>query len=550
MRRSAVVLIALGAVLGTRASPAQDQLWEQVGIRDKLHVGTWLRSAGDVDRDGYEDVFVQVHFEFGVTEMWLLSGRDGTTRKTLKQPDPWRIFQNIEGLPDMDGDGTVDYAIARGDTGWQARPKTVEILSGKSDRLIWKVELPWGTWFGSSILGDVELDGDGKPDVVIAAEYERDANDRWIGGVYAYSNAGKLLHVLRGNSSRNLHIGLSLAKAGDVDRDGRDDYVVGTSAGTSNGFGQAMLVSGRTGKVIVHGTDPRQQGMVGQEVTGLGDIDGDGVPDFGASGGGVGVPQAVRAFSGRTGKVLWESREPGTTEAISRVRHDFDRDGIADIVQGAPGARNGMLIGGVHVLSGRTGEVLVRLASRETYQADMGVQVLALRPPPGGRFPMLAFIEPRLGHGGKVTYLGRVAVHHGEPSGVRIFGTACHGPGRAESPAIGIRPIASGTRIHLSGAAEGAPALLFLGTSNTMFGPFRLPLPLDRFGLTACSLLTSSELGLASATGSSGNGRGYARIDLSLQLAAKGALTLHGQWLSLGTNGRDWGFSDAVTARF
>ena len=63
-------------------------------------------------------------------------------------------------------------------------------------------------------------------------------------------------------------------------------------------------------------------------------------------------------------------------------------------------------------------------------------------------------------------------------------------------------------------------------------------------------LFTSVEVLLATTTGSTGISRGYASVDLPLLLSKTGKLTLHGQWLSLGSAKlAPGGVSDAVLWR-
>ena len=60
----------------------------------------------------------------------------------------------------------------------------VEIASGEDDSRIWKVEGP----AGYTMLGDLDLDGDQKPDLVVT-DYRPPYHT-----VRAYSNKGKLLY--------------------------------------------------------------------------------------------------------------------------------------------------------------------------------------------------------------------------------------------------------------------------------------------------------------------------------------------------------------------
>jgi len=109
---------------------------------------------------------------------------------------------------------------------------------------------------------------------------------------------------------------------------------------------------------------------LGGAVAGLGDVDGDGVPDLllgapNASPGGLAQAGLVQLRSGATGQILLEleGAEGGAFfgQVIANV-HDIDGDGVDDFAIGAPSAGpNGMQdAGSVFVYSGATAELLYR----------------------------------------------------------------------------------------------------------------------------------------------------------------------------------------------
>ncbi len=109
--------------------------------------------------------------------------------------------------------------------------------------------------------------------------------------------------------------------------------------------------------------------MLGEEVIGCGDLDGDGYADFAASATWA-VSQgtktgAVVAYSGRDGAELWRflPTQPDVELGASLARlDDLDGDGVAELASGAPFAAVGSWFwtGSVFVISGRTGALLRR----------------------------------------------------------------------------------------------------------------------------------------------------------------------------------------------
>lgn len=114
--------------------------------------------------------------------------------------------------------------------------------------------------------------------------------------------------------------------------------------------------------------------QLGASIAGLGDVDGDGVPDYAigapaAAAGGVAAGR-VTVHSGRTGIVLWSrSGNPGDLlgngsgsgagQGALAAAGDVDGDGIPDVVLGAPGHDAAFVDAGrIWVCSGRTGAVL------------------------------------------------------------------------------------------------------------------------------------------------------------------------------------------------
>lgn len=162
--------------------------------------------------------------------------------------------------------------------------------------------------------------------------------------------------------------GQYLAALGDVDGDGSCDFAVGDpyyKTDIGGGFyvwhGRVQVVSGKSGAQIYEYVGEPYSTL--GPVAGLGDVDGDTVPDFamgndGEDVGGLSVG-TVRVVSGATGGVLrtivGQEEFASFGEAVASAG-DVDADGINDLIVGAPRAQG--YLGQAFVFSGATGAQL------------------------------------------------------------------------------------------------------------------------------------------------------------------------------------------------
>lgn len=147
---------------------------------------------------------------------------------------------------------------------------------------------------------------------------------------------------------------------GDVNGDGVPDFV--TSAPTWSGAGQnagkIYVYSTKDGKLLWTATGEAGD-MLGSGIEAAGDANGDGVPDVVA-----GAPAGGKAFvySGKDGHVLY--RFTAENKADSFGQHvagagDIDGDGFADVIIGAPNnSAAGKDAGRAYIYSGKDGHLI------------------------------------------------------------------------------------------------------------------------------------------------------------------------------------------------
>jgi hypothetical protein len=440
-------------------------------------------------------------------------------------------FSTNEPVPigDWDGDGVRDYAAALRGEYWPWEPYFPEIRSGRTDALLWAARAPNSTEAMWVLAGDLDLDGDGRTDIVVA-RIDRDIPSfRFVLGI---ANPGRLLYSIP-HPERNVQAGT----VGDVDGDDGDDFAVW------DGRNAVVTHSGKTGAPLYSVSGQRALDSLGSgSIQPCGDADADGRPDFAASSIAYAPNHGVvEVISGQTGTRLFtfrkEAQFPGGYGFGRWVRggHDVDQDGVDDLIVGnlqvvdPVNGRNGR----ASVFSLRDGREIVELLPEASlrYGTNFGEIVGMGAAQPGHPFPVIAVGEA--GYGPTTTGYpprqGRIWLMRVLPLGVRPLGEPCAGT-LGQAPRIGLtRHDATRTRIHLSNAPPATAATLLVGVSTSAWQGLPLPLSLAGVGLPGCTLYTSVDATLGVVTGTTGNDRGYAFVDVPSDA------NLNAQWLVLGS---------------
>jgi hypothetical protein len=259
-----------GAVLHTLDAEARSDMFGR-------HVST----AGDVNRDGFADVFVGAPGNNkGTGAAYVFSGKDGKLlAKFTGEREGDGFGSSVAGAAGKHG---ILLLAAGAQAGANRHGKTYiyKSLDGKAAFTFDAEES--GQALGAmflSVAGDV--DGDGYPDVY-ASDFSDNGRAPGAGKIYVYSGKdGHKLYTLTGETAGE-GFGTSPAVAGDVDGDGVPDLIVGSwqYSGAANGAGRAYLFSGKTGRLIRTYTCKTPGDAFGFDAVGIGDIDGDGTVDL------------------------------------------------------------------------------------------------------------------------------------------------------------------------------------------------------------------------------------------------------------------------------
>ena len=253
---------------------------------------------------------------------------------------------NGDGVPDQ------IVSAVNASPGGIANAGSVYVYSGATGGLLHQFDGGAGNdGFGCSVASAEDVDGDGFADLIVGARWADVGGVQDAGSAYVYSGAtGALVWQFNGATASD-YLGYSVAGPGDVDGDGFDDLIVGAPAwagSASSGNGAAFVYSGANGGLIWQFSSGNQFDYAGWSVVGVEDMDGDGLPDM-AVGAPNNSPSAVSSagsvylLSGVAGELIWrldgENAYDFYGAAISGSG-DINGNGTPDFVGGAPDAWN------------------------------------------------------------------------------------------------------------------------------------------------------------------------------------------------------------------
>lgn len=540
-----LLFVAAGCCAGVAA---QQVIWSQTGIQDKLWIWGDPVVLGDINRDGLEDLAEMGRYLGDPRTGPLIyvtlvrSGKDGALLRADPGPELcWSIY-GLYPAGDMDRDGITDYAWSWYD-GICNQGGVVSVQSGRTGARLWWVQgAQWSDQFGSHVAGGGDVNGDGLPDLLVYAEMEPTQTGRGV--LRAYDHRGVLLWTLPASAFR-----MGVGFMGDLDRDGHDDFIVaGWDVATSKNL--VRVHSGRTLAVLVTGSgddlyDRLGTGMVG----GCGDIDGDGVLDFVAKcDAGFAVNPLLRVFSGRTGQPIHSWREIGAGRYVTLPEYavaDFDLDGVNDF---ATTTVETFFPARLAVVSGRDGRLLTEILMPGPGTQAWSWHLASISERVGDPFPALVVSEAAYGTSNtSLRYVGRLWTYRPVTSAIQTRGSRCAGAA-GPPPSIGWRDLGGNlARLHVSGASAGGTALLLLGLSNSSWGGHSLPIPLDAIGLSGCLLHNSVDAWGLLPIGTTGLDRGFAAIDLPTGQALP--QRLHAQWLTFDARATALGATPSLSWR-
>ncbi len=348
--------------------------------------------AGDINDDGYDDVIVGAWYQdsaAGAAYVYYgsVTGIEPASEDVLTASDgrSYSYFGiDVDGAGDVNRDGYDDVIIgARGGSSVFGAAYvyygTASGIDASSEDKLTASDQDNSDRYGHQVAGAGDLDGDGYGDVLVGTPEDDDEGSA-AGAVYVYYGSSSGIDassedkLTASDGAASDQYGIAVARAGDVDGDGYGDILIGAyledEGGSSAGaayvyYGSSVGVKASSEDKLV-ASDAGSGDYFGAFLSAAGDLDGDGYGDILVSANqdddAASNAGAVYVYYGSSAGIRASSEEKLTASDAAASDHygtfvagdlDIDGDGYPDAVVGAEGVDDlGTSSGAAYVITG------------------------------------------------------------------------------------------------------------------------------------------------------------------------------------------------------
>jgi hypothetical protein len=321
--------------------------------------GVSVSSAGDVNGDGYADVIVGAPGNFEAGWAFVYYGgpsADAIADLTLTGEAETAFGRSVSGAGDVNGDGYADVIVGAPAPNYRIDPSLSQAFvyyGGPGADAVADVTLSGGLEalddFGTSVSSAGDVNGDGYADVIVGADDAGSGGAGYSGVFYGGPAMDTKMDLFLHDG--NWSFGSEVSSAGDVNKDGYADLIVGTLVGRADVFfgGPISPANGdSTGSpaadlvpdVIL--TTGNASGYFGSAVSSAGDVNGDGYGDVIVGEPLNGPGKAYVYYGGLVMDASADAVLSGETAGDAfggsvKSAGDVNGDGLADVIVGAYG---------------------------------------------------------------------------------------------------------------------------------------------------------------------------------------------------------------------
>ncbi|MBL8861826.1 MAG: FG-GAP repeat protein [Planctomycetes bacterium] len=260
------------------------------GAVNNDRLGTIVVGVGDVNGDGRPDVLsASRDASGGGTQRGVVRVFSGLTGGILHDlaggGNGQRLGLSAAAIGDVTGDGRADFVVSTLTAG-------VRVYNGSTGGIAYTVPSPSpDDLFGASVGSIGDLTGDGVRDLLVGATQDANIFNQGPGYVRIYNGAtGAFVRTLPGSSVGD-RFGIAVGDAGDLNGDGKPEVLVGADQFNNGGPGFVRVFDGNTGAVLHTFIGLSNNDRFGASVAGLGNLNGTGGLEIG-----IAAPERSQPF--------------------------------------------------------------------------------------------------------------------------------------------------------------------------------------------------------------------------------------------------------------